>query len=117
MKRMKKIIGCLVGVLLAAEAWAGGTLTLGSHVFTQGDSLHIELLLNLSDAKAGECGGLSVHSRAAWHRASARAARCGSERTSPCPCRPQEAGASTVSRLFASLPYALCPKPERQYYL
>ncbi|MGG6550369.1 UNVERIFIED_CONTAM: DUF3868 domain-containing protein, partial [Prevotella sp. 15_C9] len=25
----------------------------GSHVFTQGDSLHIELLLNLSDAKAG----------------------------------------------------------------
>ena len=53
MKRMKKIIGCLVGVLLAAEAWAGGTLTLGSHVFTQGDSLHIELLLNLSDAKAG----------------------------------------------------------------
>ena len=53
MKRMEKIIGCLVGVLLAAEAWAGGTLTLGSHVFTQGDSLHIELLLNLSDAKAG----------------------------------------------------------------
>ena len=53
MKRMKKIIGCLVGVLLTAEAWAGGTLTLGSHVFTQGDSLHIELLLNLSDAKAG----------------------------------------------------------------
>ena len=53
MKRMKKIIGCLVGVLLAAEAWAGGTLTLGSHVFTQGDSLHIELLLNLSNAKAG----------------------------------------------------------------
>ena len=50
---MEKIIGCLVGVLLAAEAWAGGTLTLGSHVFTQGDSLHIELLLNLSDAKAG----------------------------------------------------------------
>ena len=50
---MKKIIGCLVGVLLTAEAWAGGTLTLGSHVFTQGDSLHIELLLNLSDAKAG----------------------------------------------------------------
>lgn len=39
--------------LLTAEAWAGGTLTLGSHVFTQGDSLHIELLLNLSDAKAG----------------------------------------------------------------
>ena len=53
MKRMKKIIGCLVGVLLTAEAWAGGTLTLGSHVFTQGDSLHIELLLNLSDTKAG----------------------------------------------------------------
>ena len=53
MKRMKKIIGCLVGGLLTAEAWAGGTLTLGSHVFTQGDSLHIELLLNLSDAKAG----------------------------------------------------------------
>ena len=53
MKRMKKIIGCLVGVLLTAEAWAGGTLTLGSHVFTQGDSLHIELLLNLSGAKAG----------------------------------------------------------------
>ena len=53
MKRMKKIIGCLVGVLLTVEAWAGGTLTLGSHVFTQGDSLHIELLLNLSDAKAG----------------------------------------------------------------
>ena len=53
MKRMKKIIGCLVGVLLTAEAWAGRTLTLGSHVFTQGDSLHIELLLNLSDAKAG----------------------------------------------------------------
>ena len=53
MKRMKKIIGCLVGVLLTAEAWAGETLTLGSHVFTQGDSLHIELLLNLSDAKAG----------------------------------------------------------------
>ena len=53
MKRMKKIIGCLVGVLLTAEAWAGGTLTLGSHVFTQGDSLHIELLLNLSDAKVG----------------------------------------------------------------
>ena len=53
MKRMKKIIGCLVGVLLAAEAWAGGTLTFGSHVFTQGDSLHIELLLNLSNAKAG----------------------------------------------------------------
>ena len=53
MKRMKKIIGCLVGVLLTAETWAGGTLTLGSHVFTQGDSLHIELLLNLSDAKAG----------------------------------------------------------------
>ena len=50
---MKKIIGCLVGVLLTAEAWAGGTLTLGSHVFTQGDSLHIELLLNLSDAKVG----------------------------------------------------------------
>ena len=50
---MKKIIGWLVGVLLTAEAWAGGTLTLGSHVFTQGDSLHIELLLNLSDAKAG----------------------------------------------------------------
>ena len=50
---MKKIIGCLVGVLLTAEAWAGGTLTLGSHVFTQGDSLHIELLLNLSGAKAG----------------------------------------------------------------
>ena len=50
---MKKIIGCLVGVLLTVEAWAGGTLTLGSHVFTQGDSLHIELLLNLSDAKAG----------------------------------------------------------------
>ena len=38
MKRMKKIIGCLVGVLLTAETWAGGTLTLGSHVFTQGDS-------------------------------------------------------------------------------
>ena len=53
MKRMKKIIGCLVGVLLTAEAWAGGTLTFGSHVFTQGDSLHIELLLNLSNAKAG----------------------------------------------------------------
>ena len=53
MKRMKKIIGCLVGVLLTVEAWAGGTLTFGSHVFTQGDSLHIELLLNLSDAKAG----------------------------------------------------------------
>ena len=29
MKRMKKIAGCLVGVLLTAEAWAGGTLTLG----------------------------------------------------------------------------------------
>ncbi len=53
MKWMKKIIRCLVGGLLTAEAWAGGTLTLGSHVFTQGDSLHIELLLNLSDAKAG----------------------------------------------------------------
>ena len=51
MKRMKKIIGCLVGVLLTAEAWAGGTLTFGSHVFTQGDSLHIELLLNLSNRK------------------------------------------------------------------
>ena len=34
-------------------------------------------------------------------QASARAARCGCERTSPCPCRPQAAGASTVSRLFA----------------
>lgn len=34
MKRIKKIAGCLVGVLLTAEAWAGGTLTLGSHVFT-----------------------------------------------------------------------------------
>ena len=53
MKRMKKIAGCLFGVLLTAEAWAGGTLTLGSYVFTQGDSLHIELLLNLSDTKAG----------------------------------------------------------------
>ena len=53
MKGMKKIVGCLVGVLLAAEAWTSGTLTLGSHVFTQGDSLHIELLLNLSDTKAG----------------------------------------------------------------
>ena len=37
MKRIKKIAGCLVGVLLTAEAWAGGTLTLGSHVFTQGE--------------------------------------------------------------------------------
>ena len=60
MKRMKKIIGCLVGVLLTAEAWAGGTLTFGSHVFTQGDSLHIELLLNLSNAKAGNAEALSL---------------------------------------------------------
>ena len=50
---MKYIIGGLVGVLLAAEAWAGGTPVLSSHVFTQGDSLHIELLLNLDDTKAG----------------------------------------------------------------
>ena len=53
MKGMKYIIGGLVGVLLAAEAWAGGTPVLSSHVFTQGDSLHIELLLNLDDTKAG----------------------------------------------------------------
>ena len=53
MKGMEYIIGGLVGVLLAAEAWAGGTPVLSSHVFTQGDSLHIELLLNLDDTKAG----------------------------------------------------------------
>ena len=53
MERVKYIIGGLVGVLLAAEAWAGGTPVLSSHVFTQGDSLHIELLLNLDDTKAG----------------------------------------------------------------
>ena len=53
MERMKYIIGGLAGVLLAAEAWAGGTPVLSSHVFTQGDSLHIELLLNLDDTKAG----------------------------------------------------------------
>ena len=60
MKGMKKIVGCLVGVLLAAEAWTSGTLTLGSHVFTQGDSLHIELLLNLSDTKAGNAEAPSI---------------------------------------------------------
>ena len=53
MKKIKYIIGVLVGVLLAAEAWAGGTLILGSHVFTQGDSLHVELLLDLGDTRAG----------------------------------------------------------------
>lgn len=53
MDKVKYIIGGLVGVLLAAEAWAGGTPVLSSHVFTQGDSLHIELLLNLDDTKAG----------------------------------------------------------------
>ena len=53
MERMKYIIGGLAGVLLAAEAWAGGTPVLSSHVFTQRDSLHIELLLNLDDTKAG----------------------------------------------------------------
>ena len=53
MKYIRKIIGGLVGVLLAVEAWAGGTPVLRSHVFTQGDSLHIELLLNLDDTKAG----------------------------------------------------------------
>ena len=106
MKRIKKIAGCLVGVLLTAEAWAGGTLTLGSHVFTQGDSLHIELLLNLSDAKAG-------NAEAYLFTPVLRGAGRLQELTSPCPCRPQAAGTSTVSRLFASLPYALCPKPER----
>ena len=53
MRHIKKILGGLVGVLLAAETWAGGTPVLSSHVFTQGDSLHIELLLNLDDTKAG----------------------------------------------------------------
>lgn len=51
---MKKIVGSLVGLLLvAAEAWAGGGIIRGSYAFTQGDSLHIELLLDLSGAKAG----------------------------------------------------------------
>ncbi|WP_262484013.1 hypothetical protein [Bacteroides stercorirosoris] len=36
MRHIKKIIGGLAGVLLAAEAWAGGTPVLSSHVFTQG---------------------------------------------------------------------------------
>jgi len=51
---MKKISGSLVGLLLvAAEAWAGGGIIRGSYAFTQGDSLHIELLLDLSGTKAG----------------------------------------------------------------
>ena len=107
MKRMKKIIGWLVGVLLTAEAWAGGTLTLGSHVFTQGDSLHIELLLNLSDAKAGNAEAylFTPVLRGAGRLQELPAVVVSGRR------------ASTVSRLFASLPYALYPKPERQYYL
>lgn len=117
MKRMKKIIGCLVGVLLTAEAWAGGTLTLGSHVFTQGDSLHIELLLNLSDAKAGNAEAylFTPVLRGAGRLQELPAVVVSGRRRAR--CRPQAANTSTVSRLFASLPYALCPKPERQYYL
>ena len=53
MEKVKYIIGGLVGVLLAVEAWAGETPVLSSYVYTQGDSLHIELLLNLDDTKAG----------------------------------------------------------------
>lgn len=108
MKRMKKIIGCLVGVLLTAETWAGGTLTLGSHVFTQGDSLHIELLLNLSDTKAGNAEAylFTPVLRGAAGRLQELPAVVVSGRRR-CPCRPQAADASTVSRLFASLPYAL----------
>ena len=102
MKGMKKIVGCLVGVLLAAEAWTSGTLTLGSHVFTQGDSLHIELLLNLSDTKGGDLAEAYLFtSRAAWRSStSARTAGSGGERTSPCPV-------PTTAQRFNCLP-AIC---------
>ena len=50
---MKYMVGSLVGLLLAVEAWAGGGIIRRSYAFTQGDSLCIELLLDLGGAKAG----------------------------------------------------------------
>lgn len=103
--------------LLTAEAWAGGTLTLGSHVFTQGDSLHIELLLNLSDAKAGNAEAylFTPVLRGAGRLQELPAVVVSGRRRARADQRQQALQPSP--RLFASLPYALYPKPERQYYL
>lgn len=50
---MKYMIGGLIGLLLATEVWAGGGIIRRSYAFTRGDSLYIELLLDLSGTKAG----------------------------------------------------------------